>query len=97
MLTEKQAWEKLARAWNNPECDGKVPYVLDHSYGICHALSDLRRTNDISDTMENRMVAKAENPGERDCWRWPLNCEGAKARAAFCRKQAKLCSRKRKR
>lgn len=97
MLSEREAWLKLAKLWTKPDIGSSdCPRVLDWSFGVCHSVDDLRGMNEISVSLADRMREKAQNPKDPDAWRWPLTIAGAKSRAAFCRKMAKLCSRKRK-
>ena len=95
-MTEKQAWLKLAKLWDEPVLDfwcNDYAVILDKRtrYGLCECITCLP----ISDRMRDKMRRKARGRTQLGRYRWQLDARGARARAAFCRKMAAQCGRKR--
>ena len=95
-MTEQQAWLALAKLWDKPLlefwCDDYA-VILDNRprYGLCGCIAGLP----ISDWMRERMRRKACGRTQLGRYRWQLDARGARSRAAFCRKMAAQCGRKR--
>ncbi len=97
-MTEKQAWLKLAKMWDEARVDASTglsaPTGSD-SCGLCPCIyldiGDL-----LSCDVTESMIAKIEELPSLNCqgFRWKTNLEGAKSRAAFCRKQAALLAKR---
>ena len=95
-MTEKQAWLKLAKLWDESLLDfWREDYVviLDNRprYGLCDCITCLP----ISDRMRDKMRRKARGRTKLGRYSWQLDARGARSRAAFCRKMAAQCGRKR--
>ena len=93
-MTEKQAWLKLAKLWDESLLDfWREDYVviLDNRprYGLCDCITCLP----ISDRMRDKMRRKARGRTKLGRYRWQLDARGARSRAAFCRKMAAQCGR----
>ena len=91
MLTERQAWLKIAKACDEANDFGWFSVEGCRFCGLCTAISRL----DISDGTAARMERKIRStwPSERKryAFRWTVDKTGATQRAAFCRKMARLC------
>lgn len=94
MMTEKEAWLYLADCWDKakPGAYSYVAFVKDEiKIGLCRSVSRLRATEDIDDSTYLSMDRKLykEGGGENgNLYLYPLNVEGARARATLCRKFA---------
>jgi hypothetical protein len=90
MITEQQAWTRLAELWSNPELNphGEVGVSCSgvFRYGLCRLIE---HSVSISQTTKQCMLDKlyVELAGDRWLASWTLN--GAKVRAAFCRRMAR--------
>ena len=85
-LTEKQAWLYLAERFGS---------FRGSWCGICVGIGNLCGGCDITEAMNNRMVARLyrhKPRGETATYWWPL--EDKMSRVLFCRKMASLCVRK---
>lgn len=100
MLTEKQAWELLARLWSEPEVNRwseKCVTIIknDPSKGLCDCITDLYVTDQITDRIHDQMIFKVADHREEvksvDTFLWPHTEEGAKARMEFCKTQGEKC------
>lgn len=100
VLTTREAWLALARAWDKSEacgcgCGRRTARGMSNIAGLCAAISTLRHRGDITEQQEGQMLAAlpARGPTVRAGVRpylWPTTPEGAGQRAEFCREQAKL-------
>lgn len=96
MLTERQAWLKIAKACDVAGSDGSFVVVkkMGRSWGLCTAVGDLWFSGEIEEETARSMFSKihkhAPPRGDFD-YAWETSKAGAKARAAFCRKMAALC------
>lgn len=98
-LSEKQAWLKLAAAWDKPDIDGSIVYVKFGGLeltGLCLCVDVLFEDVLISELTELNMKNKINKlPRVYFTYCWPTTLAGAAKRAAWCRKQAaKLAKRK---
>lgn len=98
-MTEKQAWLCLAKLWDKPHCDRDDWHGVKtgnyDSYGLCPCIEFLQQAVRISDDTFCDMMNKI--PKRRinlSAFAWRPNAAGAEQRAAFCRKMAKACERK---
>lgn len=105
-MTEKEAWLYLAKKWDEESylgdtCEGFSAYVVIKDFrrpGLCHCLRGVRIEKFISQEMYSEMKRKLDSHGPEKKYgdtfqyRWPLTMTGAKKRAAFCRRMAKLCA-----
>lgn len=99
MLTEVQALEHLLRGFSNPVAwDGVSDEPCycktadSHSCCLCDAISDMVAEGMITQLTSESMDKKVKRygPAHRttESWRvmyWPMDAEGARHRAAFCR------------
>ena len=92
-LSERQAWVELATE------------IESYRNGICAVVAGMWRSDRISDRTFTAISNKAQSWAEKSKCRWKscegggwfaaaLDADGAKLRAAFCRKQAKKLTRK---
>lgn len=91
MLTERQAWLKIAEAFE--EADDYARINRRHSRFLCPCIAILCDTGEISDTVYRVMTDKVDAvvpPSHAFAW----EPGDHSSRAAFCRKQAKLLARK---
>ena len=99
MLTAREAFLAMARAWDEAECAGNFHWFAMirgiQVDGLCIAAKLLAWRGliwrETSDEMLNLM--KRNRPAEKDAnnfW-WGHTREDAAARAAFCRRMAELC------
>ena len=105
-MTEAQAWASIGRAWTRPTLfDGKYWAVVKEAekvfrvfaggHGICPCINDLVMVGAISERRAGQM--KGRLPERREgLFCWPTTRAGARARAAFCRRMAKLASKESK-
>ena len=105
MLTEKEAWLKLAACWENayPRLDSDI-YVADvnsgQTAGLCAGIETLYYTNEISYEIYISMIGKIEEEqslhiggyGICNAFIWPQNQNGAVMRVGFCRSMADAIS-----
>lgn len=104
-LTLRAAWLLLARKWDKPEPDGVEDgnedlcvFLLEEwpDWGICMCIDTLESRGMIDEAVAAQMRG-AELPAKlRGGYCWPRDDAGARARAAFCRKQAKKLAPKRR-
>ncbi len=98
-MTEREAWLFLADKWDNVEGDEHPRYVVVNGYeaaGLCPCIDSLESADDITPPVAAFMLAKIPKKRDSHDACWPFTEEGAKARAAFCRKQARLLAPKRR-
>ena len=98
LLTQRQAWLLLAKAWRQAKEEPPGRWSADVgygvSYGLCPLINDLFNENRISEATFRSMDKKVPRR-KREVYAWPLTRAGARARAAFCRRQAaKLVKKK---
>lgn len=92
MLSWKQAWLKLATAFEGPYRDDygflgvEVVPGATISCGLCDAAADLVQAERITHDTYQLMI-DAASPGHRG-FRWSVSPPGHKARVRFCRKMA---------
>ena len=84
MLTEKQAWARVAEILKHHRDGGRF-------LGICLRITDLCRTQQISPRMRLLMHAKVKRETERlrredYMFLWPMDESGYRKRIAFCKK-----------
>jgi hypothetical protein len=101
VLTEKQAWLKLADLWSQPTKNefGEhyvQVYVDESAYGLCACTRDLLDYNLID--METYVVMNARiemyrqtSPRKEKSFLWGQDWFGAKERESFCKRQAEKC------
>lgn len=93
MLTERQAWLKLAKSWAGPK-------TKETSSGICLSIDCLFSNVDITLAVSRKMDervkdhAPPERYGPEGRHRWPMRYRAS--RAAFCRKMARLLAPKKR-
>ena len=105
MLSEKEAWLKLAECWGNlqPPTESEVYYTrIDDAWcsGICGSIWLLQYEEEIDQHISKSMVRKINlekqshigGYGFRNLFIWPLTQEGAVIRSAFCSKMAEAIS-----
>ena len=105
MLTEKEAWLKLAACWENvyhiPEPDIYVANVNDgDTAGLCAGVATLYYTNEISYEIYISAIGKIEKEqslhiggyGIFNTYIWPQTQDGALMRAGFCKAMAEAIS-----
>jgi hypothetical protein len=93
-LTEKQAWSKIARAFERYHKTGAVCAL--NVYGLCWAVMELecdeRITSDCSNSMDDKIDAHGHKIHVRDTDHFfPKDQKHAKHRAALARRFAKAC------
>lgn len=83
-LTLPEAWETLARYYESRRI---------HRFGLCYETSSMYEL-DLIDPDVYEVVLDALHDKMRPIWPrmflWPFTVKGTKARAAFCRRQARL-------
>lgn len=95
-MTAKQAWLFLAKKYDKGRC---APYTL---CGLCFALKRLSHKGDgrityaTWQTMYDALYAhRPRRSIDQDgAFFWPYDEHGAKARAAFCRRRAAECAKR---
>ena len=87
MRTEKQAWLRAAKLWDDIVDGGN-----QFAEGLCGTVwFEL----DVSEETKQDMLEKIDNLNHRyGMYVWSFTKHGARARAAFCRKQAALLGAK---
>ena len=99
LLTQRQAWLLLAKAWDKPKKSDGGYCIGRFEFGLCQSIWNMETDRLIdkstSESMQDK-VSEGWNRKQYTMFRWPCNTvAGARARAAFCRKQAaKLVKRK---
>ena len=99
-LTERRAWLLLAKEWDKATqaCYGGSFQTPSGQYCLCFAVSHLYHSGPLSrttrDDMHERLQKHRPAYSRDEVFFWPTDKTGAKKRAAFCRKMAKLCVRK---
>lgn len=99
MLTEKEAWLKLAECWMsvNSVSSGGIHHVpVNDSYcaGLCASISALHSEVSLLVTVLMRNKIKIERTlhvggyGRFNTYIWPQTKEGAAMRVGFCRAMA---------
>lgn len=99
LLSERAAWLKLAKLWDNPMGNLENAYIDmgdRRSFGLCGCIASFhfaaKRTSYA--TMWAMLDKVNEIMSETDnAYRWPTTRAGARQRAAFCRRMAKECSK----
>lgn len=97
MITERQAWLKMAEEWDaayDDNGDGTFA-VSSRETGLCPHVDVMPVSASIRESMDSKL--REHLPTKRvtkQNHRWPVNADGAKKRAAFCRRMAALCMRK---
>lgn len=98
MLTEKQAWLRMARMWKKAKKDYDGLYcVVSYRYcGLCPTLNHLEFSagilnSDVHDTMLKKI--KSHKNYKQGRYIWPVATKrGINCRVNFCNKMAKKCS-----
>jgi len=107
-MSEREAWLYLAEQWDNAEPAHRKKrdhIIFRHLFfcptGLCTAIDEVICADAISyrvgRNMRSRMakhLPRKKRTGKGH--RWPTDKKGARSRAAFCRKMAKLCEKERK-
>lgn len=104
-MDQRQAWRFLAKKWDKPDIVGSrrpvVKIYSTFSDGICLSLKDLYFAAEIGPTLYYTMKNFMHKNKPKDfgqlytpLYWWSLDMEGAKERAKFCRKMAKICYKK---
>lgn len=103
MLSERRAWLYLAKKWDKakpPKLDGwedDVEVVIrlnrfGEEIGLCDTIVRLPISCSVCDAMEDKVDRERRRLKKRRwAFLWPTTKAGAKKRAAFCRRMAKLC------
>ncbi len=88
-MTKSEAWLQQAELWDKAESYGpNGEYRVAKSYtGLCHTIT--RYVEDQSLRLEMKQTFASLPNYNSIGHKWPLTKEGAAARAAFCRAQAK--------
>lgn len=89
-LTIREAWLQLADWFDRVlpcDCGCWRMTCLPRVTGLCSAIAVLVHRQEITEEQAKAMLSKLPKP--QPAWSWPTNAEGAKARSAFCREQAK--------
>ena len=92
----KEIWLQIAEAFDKADENGFASFSGESRKGICSVVILLCDQKVISEDMMHDMLElmyKHRPPninGHRWFW-WPTNADGAKERAAFCRRMAELC------
>ena len=98
-MTERLAWLYLAKLWGKPIHDEINDTVwvefggLRH-YGLCHCLNTLFK--EVPWSVYKKMISKIDAELRRigaPNYLAEMKVSGAKVRAAFCRKQARLLAK----
>ncbi len=94
-MTEKQAWLRLAKMWDaaKPDCSGLYSAGKIPCFGLCGTIAWQIKEREIVTAMLSKVRATKGYDGG---YLWTNDKRGAKARAAFCRKQSALLTPKRK-
>lgn len=102
-LSERRAWERLAVACGRVEPTGESESAYftvkfrDNritEFGLCSSIGDLEAWGAIPYLTALSMKRKIGPVGKYIAkFRWPITPKGHAARAAFCRKQAKRCTK----
>ncbi len=98
-MTERQAWLALAKMWDEAEPDCEGDYCVDGlSYGLCYSIDAPRisASEDVKCNMLDKVHRHPKSPRSKYLFKWPTSKDGAKSRAAFCRKQAELLAPKKR-
>jgi hypothetical protein len=100
MLTEKEAWLKIAEIYTGPRNEeGKFtlqsptnPNDLFEFNGVCCGIFGLNEVNFITketlDIMLDKMEVYGQNVVRCGLYFWPINEEGDKQRIKFCLERA---------
>ncbi len=92
MMTQRQAWLYLAKLWSKAaQPSGLAEVRVDNfiRYYLCHCIDDLGDAGTISPAAHRIMDNKIYKALKGKAILAPLNLQGAKVRAAFCRKMAR--------
>lgn len=100
MLTEQEAWKRIAEAYRAKLVGGRNNVSSD---GLCFAAHDLKWTHEIREETQLSMLAKIDrhapapshhDPGWDDdepLYCWSLCPDGDRQRIEFCEEMARLC------
>lgn len=110
-MTETQAWAYLAGRWAKARPYLKIPgrwhtkVLGDFEQGLCGSLWALEDAGRISGEVWGAMLERVVRNGPPEIapfsmvgggrFRWPLTARGARSRAAFCRRMARLARKER--
>lgn len=91
-LSESAAWSKLAKLWDKPQMLHGEPCVLLYRNCICGATYELFLRGQLSKDVQNAMDDRSGEARDftHGAYLYPLTRAGARSRAAFCRKMARL-------
>lgn len=90
LLTEKQAWEQLARWFSKSVKERKRLIKTYNIFGLCHGISLLGARERISIETKNSLVGQIYYDFNYPMgYVWPKTPRGDAARVRYCRKQIK--------
>lgn len=102
-MDQRQTWRYLAKKWDKPErfygeCIVHL-YKDYNSFGLCNSLKCLYLDEQISSKVRESMRElmfkhRPHNSRRFSTYWWRNDLTGAKQRAEFCRKMAKICYKK---
>lgn len=103
MLTEKEAWLKLAGCWErpNPTHHTTIYCVVINAFdcaGLCTSIDAVRREISLSVAISMREKIRIEKTlhiggyGRFNAYIWPQTQDGALMRVGFCRSMADAIS-----
>ena len=101
-MTEREAWLRLWWLWSRAKCAGDTYCVQvrkgwPHSNCLCWCIQDMADDRLITRTVGLAMMKRIRAEGRRrkttigENRLWSTDAEGARQRAAFCRRQAAKC------
>jgi hypothetical protein len=101
MLSEREAWLKLAEIWDSPIVKDnaelglmghrafvEIKSVFGSPCGLCPCINVFHYLDWIDSGTAHVIHKKIPESRSFDGYVWPRTVEGAKQRAAFCREQA---------
>jgi hypothetical protein len=98
-MSESEAWSFLAGMWARAARaeTHKAKYRGGTFYGLCEGVSDLLWDGRITRATAKAMrgaIAKEPPQGGRNGFVWPRTVDGARTRAAFCRRMARATAQR---
>ncbi len=93
MLTEKEAWEYIAKnavASSNLDWGNHIQFLGRHCHGLCSICINMRINGLITYTTRDKMFARIEQLPDVDSgtYKFPLTEAGMKERIEWCKKQS---------
>lgn len=93
-MSEYQAWMLLASKWDRTQRNGNAcPSVAIDGiiyFGLCECIYYSDPGSALTFNMLNKIAMFAPKPTVTG-YRWPRTAKGARGRAAFCRRMARMC------